>query len=161
MVVGDMLKAGPDGLFFISGAIDVARLAQQARRLAPDLPIGASEWAGSEQLVKLGGKVVEGMLIVQNFDRDDQSPEYVAFRQAYLERFQRLPGYSSVLAYDAATVLFEALRRQKPDESLKSAVLKYGPYQGLQQPVSFNSTGDTERKVFLTEIDNGSFKVLR
>lgn len=161
VVVGDMLKAKPDGLFFISGAIDVARLAQQARRLAPDLPLGCSEWAGSEQLIKLGGKMVEGMLVVQNFNRDDQSARYLAFRDAFQERFHRLPGYSSVLAYDAASVAFEGLRQQKSDESLKAAILRHGAYEGLQQPMKFNATGDTERKVFFTEISAGSFKILQ
>ena len=52
-VVGAMLKKGPDSLLFVAGAIDVARLAQQARRQAPTLPIGASEWAASEQLITL------------------------------------------------------------------------------------------------------------
>ena len=58
-------------MFFLSGALDVARLAQQARRLAPKLPIGATEWAGTEQLAELGGNVVDGLLIVQNHNRED------------------------------------------------------------------------------------------
>ena len=68
-VVRRMLENKPDSLFFISGALDVARLAQQSRKLAPALPIGASEWAATEQLLELGGKVVDGLLIVQNYDR--------------------------------------------------------------------------------------------
>lgn len=161
VVVGDMLKAKPDGLFFISGAIDVARLAQQARRLAPGLPLGCSEWAGSEQLIKLGGKMVEGLLVVQNFNRDDQSPRYLAFRDAFQERFHRLPGYSSVLAYDAASVLFDALRQKQPSENLKTAILRLGAYEGLQQPIKFDANGDSERKVFFTEIRDGSFKIVQ
>ena len=34
-VVTKMLQSKPDGLLFISGALDVARLAQAARKLAP------------------------------------------------------------------------------------------------------------------------------
>ena len=65
--------------------------------------------------------MVEGLLVVQNFNRDDQSPRYLAFRDAFQERFHRLPGYSSVLAYDAASVLFDALRQKQPSENLKTA----------------------------------------
>ena len=54
-----MLQSKPDGLLFISGALDVARLAQAARKIAPRLPIAASEWAATEQLIDLGGEVVE------------------------------------------------------------------------------------------------------
>lgn len=156
-VVASMLKGRPDGLFYIAGAIDVARLAQHSRRLAPSLPIGASEWAASEQLLELGGKVVEGLIIVQNYDRDDDSVHFREFREAYFRRFQKNPGYSSVSAYDAAQVLFTALERRAEGETVKAAVLKHGPYQGLQQQISFDATGDTPRKVLFTEIRDGRF----
>ena len=149
-----------DGLFFISGAIDVARLAKEARAQAPGLPIGASEWAATEQLLDLGGHMVDGLLIGLNFDGDDESPRFVEFREAYYRRFQRDPGYSSISAYDAATVLFEALRHRRGDEPVKAAVLNYGPYQGLQQRIAFDANGDTQRKVFFNEIRDGRFRPL-
>lgn len=159
-VIRQMIDTRPEGLLFVSGALDVARLAQQARNLAPSLPISACEWAGSEQLLELGGEVVNGLLIVQNFNRDDTTPRYVAFREAYSRRFQVHPGYSSVMAYDAATVLFTALRKKSANETPKQAVLKYGPYQGLHQTIAFDANGDTDKKVFFTEIQNGKFNIL-
>lgn len=156
-VVSRLLEAGPDGLFFISGALDVARLAQQARKQAPALPIGASEWAATEQLIELGGEVVQGLLIVQNYDRDDTSERFRGFSDAYFKRFQRSPGYSSVSAYDAATVVLTALRQRRDGETLKQAALRSGPYAGLQQSIAFDANGDTERKVFFTEIRDGRY----
>lgn len=156
-VLETMLASTPDGLFFISGAVDVARLAQQARMLAPALPIGASEWAATEQLAELGGKFTDGLLIAQNHDRDDQSARFKEFANAYLERYQRVPGYSSVLAHDAATVVIQALRARKEGESLKDAALRAGPYEGLQQTIRFDENGDTERKVYFTEIHAGKY----
>ena len=160
-VVRQMKDARPDSLFFISGALDVARLAQQARIQAPDLPIGASEWASTEQLIELGGKVVEGLLIVQNYNRDDDSPRFKDFSEAYFKRFQRNPGYSSVSAYDAATVVLTALKQRQRGETLKAAALRSGPYQGLQQPITFDANGDTPRKVFFTEIHDGRYVPLK
>lgn len=160
-VISQMLAKRPQGLLFVAGALDVARLAQQARNQAPKLPISACEWAGSEQLLDLGGQVIEGLLIVQNFNREDISPGYIAFREAYARRFEGFqPGYSSVMAYDAATVLLTALRRQAPQQTLKQAVLTSGPYQGLQQSIAFDANGDTDKKVFFTEIHNGKFNIL-
>lgn len=156
-VVGNMLGSQPDSLFFISGALDVARLAQQARIAAPALPIGASEWAATEQLIELGGEVVQGLLIVQNYDRDDTTARFKDFSDAYFKRFQRNPGYSSVSAYDAATVVLAALKNRKKDETLKAAAQRSGPYQGLQQTISFDANGDTARKVFFTEIRDGRY----
>jgi branched-chain amino acid transport system substrate-binding protein len=156
-VMQEMLQAKPEGLLFISGALDVARLAQQARRQAPELPIIASEWAATEQLIDLGGKVVEGLIIVQNYDRDDTSARFKQFSEAYFKRFQRYPGYSSVSAYDAATVVLQALKNQKKGESVKEAALRSGPYPGLQQTIVFDKNGDTSRKIFFTKITNGQY----
>lgn len=156
-VVTSMLAGGPDGLFFISGALDVARLAQQARHLAPALPLGASEWAATEQLIELGGQMVEGLVIVQNYDRYDESVRFRQFREAYFKRFQMNPGYSAVSAYDAANVLLQALARREDGESVKAAVLRHGPYQGLQQQIRFDANGDTPRQVFFAEIRDGRF----
>ena len=141
----------------IVAAREAARLAQQARKQAPQLPIGASEWAATEQLVELGGDVVEGLLIVQNYDHEDNSPRFREFSEAYFKRFQRSPGYSSVSAYDAATVVLDALRKRQGGETLKDALLKNSPYQGLQQEIAFDANGDTPRKVFFTEIRDGRY----
>ncbi len=160
-VLRKMLLSRPDSLFFISGALDVARLAQQARKQAPQLPIGASEWAATEQLIELGGDVVQGLMIVQNYNREDASPRFKEFSEAYFKRFQRNPGYSSVSAYDAATVVLSALKKRERGESLKSSALKHGPYEGLQQQIVFDVNGDTQRKVFFTEIRDGRYVQLK
>lgn len=156
-VVASMVAARPDSLFFISGALDVARFAKQARTQAPELPIGAAEWAATEQLLTLGGSVVDGLLIVQNYDRDDSSERFREFTEAYFSRFKHIPGYSSVSAYDAATVVLQALKNRRPGETLKSSALRSGPYQGLQQQIVFDANGDTNRKVYFTEIHDGRF----
>lgn len=160
-VVENMLQAQPEGLLFISGALDVARLAQQARKQAPNLPIIASEWAATEQLIDLGGQVVEGLIIVQNYDRDDTSDRFKQFSEAYFKRFQRYPGYSSVSAYDAATVVLQTLKNQKKGETVKQSALRSSPYQGLQQMMEFDQNGDTNRKVFFTKINNGQYQKIQ
>ncbi|MBS3997883.1 MAG: ABC transporter substrate-binding protein [Hydrogenophaga sp.] len=160
-VVKQMLVTNPDSLFYISGALDVARFAQQSRKQAPHLPIGAAEWAATEQLIELGGPVVEGLLIVQNYDRDDTTERFKAFSEAYFKRFQRNPGYSSVSAYDAATVVLQALKNRQKGETVKDAALRSGPYQGLQQEIVFDANGDTQRKVYFTEIRDGRYRKIQ
>jgi branched-chain amino acid transport system substrate-binding protein len=64
------------------------------------------------------------------------------------------------LAHDAATVLLEALRKKRRGETTKEAVLKYGPYPGLQQEIRFDANGDTERTVFFTEIRDGRYHLV-
>lgn len=156
-VMRRLLAQRPDGLLFIAGAVDTANLALQARRQAPTLPLSAAEWAATEQLIELGGRVVEGLLIAQNFDRDDSSERFRNFSDAYFKRFQRKADYSAVSSYDAATVVLTALKQRKKGQTMKDAVLAAGPYQGLQQPIVFDRNGDTERTVYFTEVRNGRY----
>lgn len=160
-IVRKMLAAKPDGLLFITNTVDVARLSQQAAKLAPALPKSAAEWATSDALIELGGQAVEGLLIAQAFNRDDHSERFRQFHDAYQIRFGREPVYSALNGYDAAIVLMQAMSRQTGDETLKAAVLKYGPYEGLQQPIQFDQFGDTARLVYFTEIRTGRFVLVK
>jgi branched-chain amino acid transport system substrate-binding protein len=155
--VRQMLAGEPDGLLFIASTLDVAQLAQQAEKLAPGLPKTASEWASGDYLIELGGRAVEGMVTAQVFDRHDSSEHYRRFRDAYQARFARQPNFSAVASYDSGTVLLQALEQRSWGESLKQALLKYGPYTGLQQSIQFDRFGDATRKMYFTQIQAGQF----
>lgn len=156
-VVASMVAAKPDSLFFISGALDVPRLVQQARKLAPRMKLAASEWAGTEELLRFGGEIVEGLLIILNYDPTDQSPRYREFADAYFQKFRKAPGYSAAMAYDATTVVLSAMKQRSRGQSMKDAIAQSGPYEGVQQQIVFDANGDTQRKVYVTEVRHGRF----
>lgn len=156
-VISRLLGTKPDALVFVASTLDTARLAQQARRLAPGLPLSSSEWAASaEALSEMGGSAVEGMLITHAYNRNDDRPAYQEFRSAFKNRFQREFGSFSLLAYDTANVVFAAMKQRGNGENMKVALLKYGPYQGVQQEIRFDANGDATRQVYFTEIHNGN-----
>lgn len=152
-VISRLLRSRPDALVFVASTLDTARLAQQARRQAPGLPLSSSEWAASaDALAEMGGRAVDGMLITHAYDRDDAGAAYQDFRAAFKQRFQREFGSFSLLAYDTANVVFTAMKQRTAHEDLKTALLRYAPYQGVQQEIRFDANGDAPRRVFFTEI---------
>ncbi|MBK7415199.1 MAG: ABC transporter substrate-binding protein [Dechloromonas sp.] len=156
-VITRLLVNKPDALVFVASTLDTSRLAQQARRLAPGLPLSSSEWAASaEALSEMGGSAVEGMLITHAYNRNDSGAAYQNFRSAFKNRFQREFGSFSLLAYDTANIIFSAMKQRSNGEGMKAALLKYGPYQGVQQEISFDASGDATRKVYFTEIRSGN-----
>jgi branched-chain amino acid transport system substrate-binding protein len=156
-IVEQLVESRPDGLLFIAGTIDVVRLAQQAKRLSLEIPLVAVEWAASEKLHELGGADMEGLHVVESYDRNDSSPRYTAFATAYRNRFRLEPGYTAVAAYEAATVILDSLARRSPDQSLKEALISLGPFDGLQQPIRFDGYGDTTRKGYFVTMRDGRF----
>jgi len=146
-----------DALIIVAGALDTAMLCQQVRKKGLYLPIAASEWSATEKLVEMGGGAVEGIVVNQFFDRHSKDPKYLAFRDAYLKRFNEEPGFASVNAYDAANLILEALDRQTGNQSLKDTILDMPNYDGVQGMVQIDKFGDADRRTFLTTIRQGQF----
>lgn len=156
-----LLASKPDGVMLIANSVDAALLAQQLRRLNPTVAIVTSEWAATERLIELGGRAVEGITIAQFLDRQSQQPSYISFREAYLKRFGKEPGFAGLTAFDATNVVMDGLANQEASQTLKQTLLAKKIFAGAQTPVVFDAYGDASRETFMTTIENGAFVVLR
>lgn len=156
-LVGALLGSHPDGVVVVGDAADSARIAQQVRKLAPAMPLVAAEMAGSTQLIELGGRAVEGLMLAQSYNQADTSPRFTRFTEAYRKRFGSTPAYASVASYDAGAALIGALVRRSAAMSLKNALLQLGPFDGLQQQIRFDRYGDAERSAIFLSVRDGRF----
>ncbi len=152
-----LFEMQPEAIILIANSVDTAQLTQQIRKFDANILLIAAEWAASERLIALGGRTIEGLELVQSYDRTDQSERYRAFVEAYRSQFQQAPGYASVAAYDAAAVLFKALAEADSAGGLKQALLSMGEVQGLQQKIAFNKYGDAQRRAFFVVVSDGQF----
>ena len=153
----ELVAARPDVILIITNAVDAALIAQQVRKLDSRVPFDMAEWAATERLLELGGTAVEGAFLDQYFKRNDTSARFTSFLKAYRERFGMEPGFAGVTAYDAATVVLDALAAKKPGQSLKEALLATGSFQGVQETISFDRFGDARRSTYVTTVRNGQF----
>lgn len=152
-----LVKDSPEGIVLIANSADSASLAQEIRKLDPDVSLSAAEWAGSESLIEIGGEAVEGMELVQAYDRYDTNPRFQNFITDYTAMFDQHPGYSAVLTYDAATVLFAAMETKHPDQTLADALTNLPPQMGLHQELMFDQFGDGNRAIYFVAIQDGKF----
>ncbi|HAA04204.1 MAG TPA: ABC transporter substrate-binding protein [Syntrophobacteraceae bacterium] len=160
-VAGELFSVEADGILIIANSMDSALLCQHIRRLDAKIPIVLSDWGGTERLLELGGKAVEGVNVVQTFDRNSTAPLYQAFRQTYLERFHREPGFPGVYAYDATNVVLESLKHRKSGQSIKETVLAIRNFEGLQSTFSFDDYGDVKRPhISISVVRDGRFLVV-
>ena len=159
-LVRTALGTACDGAMLIGPTMDVARLCQQFRRLRPGLPLCAIDRAGNAALLQLGGRAVEGLVLLQAFNPDDRSAAYLAFAQRFQERFGEAPGQSAVLAHDAVAVLHQAMQRQPRGGVLVETLGRSEPFQGLQQTIRFDARGGAQRQAFFVQVRNGRFATL-
>ena len=80
--------------------------------------ISLADWGATERL-ELGGKAVEGVTVVQTFDRETRRPVIRHFREAYIKRYDpRAPDFG-VYAYDATEVMNRAARSKEGKNTLR------------------------------------------
>jgi len=150
----------PEALVIVANARDTALLAQLVRKQGSPVSLSAAEWAATDQMLAMGGRSVEQLVVAQYFDPNSRQATYSTFVQQFKERFGRLPGFAEVAGFDAATVMLRALAEQGSGETLKQALLRIRQFEGLQQPVSFDAAGDAPRPLFVTRVVNGQFTVV-
>lgn len=155
-----LLLAEPEGVLFLSNAIDTALLAQQIRKLQSPVALFCTEWAFTTDLLSFGGRAVNGMTSFHSFNTDSREARYLAFKDKFTRRFGYAPSFATVLAYDAATFLFSGLEQNPAREGLKEALLKIGSFPGLQSTVTVDRFGDVDRRLFMTVVTDGQFKVV-
>jgi branched-chain amino acid transport system substrate-binding protein len=155
-----VLDRRPDGVVIVANSVDTALLVQKLRRRDATLAIGTSEWAATERLIELGGRAVEGVVVAQYVDRDSKAPAWLAFRDAYRQRFGIEPGFAGLTAFDATNVVLDALAAQKPGRSLKQTIIERREFAGAQSPIRFDAHGDTFRDTYLAVIRDGAFRPL-
>jgi branched-chain amino acid transport system substrate-binding protein len=155
-----VIQANPDAVLLLSSAIDTALLAQQIRKMGSQVPLFSSEWAFTTDLISFGGHAVDGMMSLHSFNANSKEPRYLSFKARFVERFGYEPSFATALAYDAAVFLFAGLARNADPDTLKGTLLSIGAFPGLQSTITIDRYGDVERRLFLTVVKDGHFKVI-
>lgn len=158
-IARDALSGSPEWVVLVVNSVDAALLAKQLRTMNPDIQLATSEWAGTERLIELGGRYVEGTVVPQYFDRDSVNTEYQSFYSAYFDRFGHSPGFPGLIGFNATNVVLDGLAAKQDDESLKQAILRIGTFSIVPGKVTFDSFGDAKSKTYLTEIIDGQFRL--
>ena len=141
-----------DCLVIIASALDTAMISQQLRKQNLSIPILASEWAATDNIIEYGGQAVEGIEILHSFDRNNQTVNYLAFVDRFQDRFGYPVSFAAAYSYNAAKILLKALARETQPEKIKNAIVKGSPYDGVQRKIQFNQYGDVEREYTLLKI---------
>lgn len=154
-----LLEPAPDAVLLITSSVDGARIAQQLRKKDASIPLLIAEWGGTQTLIEMGGKAVEGMEVLQVFNPYDEGKAWLAFADEYRSRFSGEPSFSSIMGYEAAILILQTLRTMDKGADLRRAVVRGNPFQGLQQTILVDQYGDGQRKVWFMRIEGRRFRI--
>ncbi|HBZ54998.1 MAG TPA: hypothetical protein DEO88_06300 [Syntrophobacteraceae bacterium] len=161
-LVEKMKESNPDGVLIVAGGLDTALICQQIAKLSWHPTLLASPWSMTNDLVKHGGRSVDGILSIIPLNPDDDSPRYQAFRDRFRMEFGQQPGFSAVCAYEAAMALFLAYEKAAGNVSrLPDTLLAIQRFPGLQGEIQIDEFGDAKRRAFITTVKDGRMTTVR
>jgi len=152
------LKGSNPEVIFVPGYYnDVGLIAKQARDKGITVPlIGGDGW-DSEQLYKIGGTALNGSYFTNHYSPYDTDPRVVKFVNDYKQRYNSTPDALAATAYDAANIMFDAIKRSKslsgPD--IRDALAATNAFPGVTGTVTFNQQRDAVKPIVMIEIKPG------
>lgn len=161
-LVRDLRSAGPaDALLVVASSMETAMLAQQARMQDWPVQIATSNWAYTEDLLRNGGRALEGTLLTTQFNSQCREPAYLDFKDSYAKKFGHPPAFGAVFSYETIQVLARALEVTGGlRQGLAETLVKTGPIEGLCGPIEMDQFGDVQRNLYLMTVHSGVYEVL-
>lgn len=169
---GNMPQSKIKELVYLQGfdAIFLPGTVQQIGLLAPQLAfhgflrstlVGSNGW-NSEDLVKIGGKYVEGSIFVDSFIIDYSKPLVREFTNRFRSRFQSDPDVFSALAYDCGQMIIQGIEMGADSgASMRDTLAEIEGFTGVSGNTTVSENGDMIKEpVFLT-VKNGKISPIQ
>lgn len=156
------LKLGStDGVMVLGSSVDSINIGQQIRKATTKLPIlsGACGIA-QRDLVQQAGKSVDNFIFTLPVNDLSTAPAFVAFRTAFVKRFNYQPTFAAVLAYDAAQAVFTGLKMNPDQARLRETLQGITSFAGLQGEIKLDRYGDPNRKLYICRFRGGREEVV-
>jgi len=147
--------AKPQVIYVPGYYTDVANIAIQARKLGITAPLLGGDGWDSTKLTEIGGASIEGSFFSNH--ASDQDPAMASFVKKYEEIHGTAPDALAALGYDAANLLFDAMKRSPSLEgkALRDAIASTKDFVGVTGTINFNATRDAVKPAVILEVKDG------
>ena len=131
----------PDIIYIPGYYGQVGIIVKQARELGMEMPLLGGDGWDSPELWKLGGAALKNAFISNHYSADNPAPEIQNFVKAYKAKFNVVPDAIAALAYDAAKILADAIKRAGGTESvkLKDAINSTKDFAGVTGKITLDA----------------------
>jgi len=154
-------NAAPQAVFLPGYFSEVSRIAIQAREIGLKIPfIGTDGW-DSPRLLETAGDELEGCYFSNHFSPEIDLPAVKTFVKNYKTAYGgQLPDANAVLAYDAARVLFDAIKRAGTDnpQMIRDALAETRDFAGVVGPITINEQRDAIKPAVILKIADDRFE---
>ena len=151
-------KVNPEVVFFPGNYEDTGKILKQARELKINADFVGGDGSYSPELIKIAGAAAEGSYFTVMALPPDTSQIFSTFRRRFIEKYGEEPDVYSVYSYDAAMVIFKAIKAagkyNGPDIKDQLYKIKYSGITGL---IQFDQFGEVKKDYAIYTVKNGKF----
>jgi branched-chain amino acid transport system substrate-binding protein len=133
-------QKNPDVIYVPGYYGEVGIIAKQARELGMNMPILGGDGWDSPEIWKLGGDALKNTYISNHYSVENPDPATQKFVKAYEAKFGVKPDSLAALAYDAAYVLADSLKRAGTADpaKLRDAIAATKDFNGITGNITIN-----------------------
>jgi branched-chain amino acid transport system substrate-binding protein len=148
----------PDAIFIGGFYNEAALIASQAKRLNLSVDYIGVDSLYSQALLELGGEAVEGFKLIGFFYPGGSNERANAFHEAYVEAYGKEPDTYAAYAYDATSILIEAIKQNGANrEGVKEFLDQMEDFPGATGLLSFDENGDVQTEPQKLTVKDGAF----
>lgn len=149
-------QKSPDILFIAGYYVETALIAQQMEQSGLSIPMIGTDGISSDELIKLGGKSVEGIMFTGFFHPARKYPGTEEFVKAFSTKYSKEPDTYAALAYDSAKLVLEAMAKNGATrEGISKYLDEVNEFPGVAGPISFDDNKDITRSIIVLTVKDG------
>ncbi|MFZ5632200.1 MAG: ABC transporter substrate-binding protein [Bacillota bacterium] len=153
-VLTNIAKKNPDILYLPDYYQKVSLIGKQAREKGiKAVFLGGDGWDSSD----LDFKTMEGGYFTNHYSADDPSPEVKKFVEQYKAKYGKTPDALAALAYDAASLLLNAIKtaNSKDPAAIQKAMQGTKDFPSISGKISFDQNGNPIKAATILQIKDG------
>jgi len=155
------MRTTPADVIFVPGYYtDVGLIARQKKSLGvPGILLGGDGW-DSPRLTEIGGDALNGAYFGNHYSPQDPDPAVRRFVDAYRARFGAVPDSVGALAYDAARLLVDAIRRagSTAGPRIREALAATKKFPGVTGDLTFDLERNPVKPIAILQIESGRYR---
>jgi branched-chain amino acid transport system substrate-binding protein len=147
----------PDVVYIPGYYTDVGNIALQARKIGIKVPLLGGDGWDSSKLGQIGGEAINNSFYSNHYSQQDPNPRVQDFIKKYKVEFGETPDGLAALGYDAARILFEAMRRAKSlgGDEIAAEMATTKNFDGVTGKISIDADRNAVKPAVMLEMKDG------
>ncbi len=146
----------PQTIFVPGYYTEVGLLVRQARDLGIKIPIIGGDGWDSPKLVEIGGKALNGCYYSNHYSPEDTSQIIQNFVKEFQTKYNEIPDAMAPLGYDAAMILFEAIKKVGSTEGskIRDAIAQTTDFSGITGKITINEERNAVKPAVVLKVED-------